>query len=181
MYKLISAVAASLALGFLVGQQFANPLPQSHNAPAQFEARSDAPVKTEAAMLECSSDTGNSNPPVTASATLVSADSALSTRTTDSANAADDTDYTPAADDLGLGQEMLASTIRFAAAQLPQDTVLSLLQAAVPYKKYELASMNDPVAFAGKVAQLATGENLGFGKSEISPNSSVTTFMFDEE
>ncbi|MCP4430531.1 MAG: hypothetical protein GY806_06095 [Gammaproteobacteria bacterium] len=84
-------------------------------------------------------------------------------------------------DDVSFGQSLTAEFIQLAASQLPQDVLLTYLDTATPFSKREFQTMNDPVSFAGKVAQLATGQELGFGSPAISNDSTITNFLVGEE
>ncbi len=84
-------------------------------------------------------------------------------------------------DDVSLGQSLTAEFIQLAASQLPQDVLLTYLDTATPFSKREFQTMNDPVSFAGKVAQLATGQELGFGSPAISNDRTITNFLVGEE
>ena len=88
---------------------------------------------------------------------------------------------TSPAEEVSFAQSLTADFIQLAANQLPQDVLLTYLDTATPFKKNEFQSMNDPVSFAGKVAQLATGQEFGFDAPLVSSDKTITNFLVGEE
>ena len=172
MGRIVLAVAVSLVIGFIAGQRLQTPAPTS---PAPVQATTTVALESSQASIpiECADEQSQSVDHGKVSPALTPA--SYSTEDT-----TEQSDYAATVTDASFGRELWVDTIKFAVSQLPQDSLMRLLEASIPYKKTELGTMNDPLSFAGRVAQLATGEDLGFGSSEVAADSTVTTFLLDD-